>query len=115
MAHIVYAEGFAHDLAKDVGCLRRIQEPGWIRTLAEDLAELEALRMRFPQAGSEHARRGTGLLRLFHTRQRTPEIRFPSSSLSRRRTSARSAFFASGRYRNANASSRVHQRYWSCS
>lgn len=106
MARIVYARSFARDLERDAEHLRRIQEPGWITTLQEDLTELERMLAHFPEAGARHAQRGTRLLlrartrrapfyvwyaydtangpdgevpffRLFHTRQQTTQPRFP--------------------------------------
>lgn len=103
---IVCARSFAEDLARDAENLRRIQEPGWITTLSEDLAEVDRLLLHFPHAGTRAAERGTRLLlkirtrrapfyvwdtydtattpegevrllRLFHTRQHTAQARFP--------------------------------------
>jgi len=99
-----YGDEFARDLENDVRYLQRIQEPGWIATLEQDLSELEALLGEFPLAGVERARTGSQLMlkmrmrrapfhvwyiydpaagvdgvvtfiRLFHTRQQTPELR----------------------------------------
>lgn len=104
MAHIVYADDFAADLERDTAHLQRIQELGWIRTLREDLSEVEGMLERFPLAGYELARQGTEVmlrlrmrrapyyvwysydeatgqngavtfLRLFHTKQQTPALR----------------------------------------
>ncbi len=105
MARIVYDQEFAQDLENDLDDLRRIRETGWIATLAEDLGDLEGLLAQFPLAGTTHAERGTHrllrmrtrrapfyvwyaydsasgpngevrFLRLFHTRQQTPQPRF---------------------------------------
>lgn len=108
MAHIVYADDFAADLERDTTYLQRIQELVWIRTLKEDLSEVEGMLEHFPLAGHELARQGTEVmlrlrtrrapyyvwysydeatgqdgavtfLRLFHTKQRTPELELPHS------------------------------------
>lgn len=83
--------------------LRGHREWGWIALLQEDLAEVEAMLLRFPESGFELAREGTEtlrrlklrrapffvwysadsrshgaevrFLRLFHTRQKTPKPR----------------------------------------
>lgn len=86
--------------------LLRREELGWIRTLANDLAEVEGLLEQFPLAGIELAREeaktlrrlrlrhapfsvwhsfdeSTGrdgpvvFLRFFHAKQRTPQPRLP--------------------------------------
>ncbi|MGH2377230.1 MAG: hypothetical protein ACRDGT_02005 [Candidatus Limnocylindria bacterium] len=106
MARIVYADEFSSDLERDVGYLQRIQQLDWVRTLMEDLSDIEGLLEHFPRVGYELARRGTEallrlrmrrapyyvwysydeatgqdgaitLLRLFHTKQQTPEPRLP--------------------------------------
>lgn len=104
MARVEYGDEFARDIENDVRYLQRIQEPGWIATLEQDPIELEALLGEFPLAGVERARSGSQVLlkmrtqrapfyiwyvydpaagvdgvvtfiRLFHTRQQTPELR----------------------------------------
>ena len=106
MPRVDYGDIFAGDVENDVQHLRRIQEPGWIATLEQDLAELEALLGQFPLAGVESARSGSQVLlkmrtqrapffvwyfydpaagvdgvvtfiRPFHVRQQTPTLRFP--------------------------------------
>lgn len=106
MARVNYGDAFARDIENDVQYLKRTQEPDWIETLEEDLAELEALLERFPLAGVERESQGSQVLlkmrtrrapfylwyiydaaaasdgvvtflRLFHIRQQTSEPRFP--------------------------------------
>jgi len=106
MARIVYAEEFSSDLERDITYLHRLHELGWIRTLMEDLTEMESLLEHFPRAGHELARQRTAallrlrmrrapyyvwysydeatgedgpatFLRLFHTKQQTAEPRLP--------------------------------------
>jgi hypothetical protein len=106
LPRVEYADAFARDLDHDVQYLKAIDEPSWLETLEEDLTELEALLEHFPLAGLEQQREGSQVmlkmrtrrapfyvwyifdspagpdgivtfLRLFHTRQRTPELHFP--------------------------------------
>lgn len=50
MARLVYAEEFSSDLEREITYLHRIHELGWIRTLKEDLTEMESLLEHFPRA-----------------------------------------------------------------
>lgn len=106
MTRVEYGEEFVADLEREVEYLRRLAEFGWIQTLAEDLDDIGDMLGAFPLLGHVLAREGADallklrlrrapfyvwysyreetaeqglvtLLRLFHTRQRTPEPRLP--------------------------------------
>ena len=102
MPRIEHDEEFAADLSRQVAYLREHQEFTWIRTLQTDIADLEELLAHFPLSGRKLAERRTDLLlrlrlrtapfyvwysfdpadpngpvrlhRLFHVRQRTPQL-----------------------------------------
>lgn len=101
MPRIEYSDAFGADTLRQVAYLRDRREYAWIKTLSDDLAELEQLLTEFPLAGRELARQGNELLlrlrlrtapfyvwysvdpkrrnapvrllRLFHVRQRSPD------------------------------------------
>ena len=106
MPRIEYSDAFGADTLRQVAYLRDRREYAWIKTLSDDLAELEQLLTEFPLAGRELARQGNELLlrlrlrtapfyvwysfdpaaknapmrlyRLFHVRQQMLRPRLPS-------------------------------------
>jgi len=105
VTQIEYSDAFGADALRQVAYLRHRGEYAWVKTLRDDLAELEQVLTEFPLAGRELARQGTELLlrlrlrtapfyvwysvdptgknasvrllRLFHVRQQATEPRLP--------------------------------------